>query len=77
MAEIDRGGARQDKLLQEDAALEFNDYSEEKKSYGVLVITSAYDKKLFNEKNVDPSLKEGQPKTWDALRNMYLLVHKD
>jgi hypothetical protein len=64
-------------LFWEDVALEYNGYNEEKKSYGVLVVSLAYDKKIFNKKSVDPSLKEGQPKTWDALPNMYLLVQKD
>jgi ribosomal protein L11 len=53
-AELDKGGAGQDKLFWEDVALEFNSYSEEKKSYRVLVLTSAYDKKLFSEKMWTP-----------------------
>jgi hypothetical protein len=77
MAELDRGGAGQDKTFWEDAALEFNDYSPEKASYGLLVVTSAYDKKVFSEKNVDPSVKLGADKSWEALRSIYLLVQKD
>jgi hypothetical protein len=77
MAELDRGGAGQDKSFWEDAALEFNDYSPEKASYGFLVVTSAYDKKVFSDKNVDPSVKGGADKSWEALWSIYLLVQKD
>ncbi len=77
MTELDRGGAGQDKVFWEDVALEFNNYSPEQASYGLLVVTSAYDKKLFNVKNVDPSIKGGADKSWEALRTIYLLVQKD
>jgi hypothetical protein len=53
MAELDKGGVGQDKFW-EDVALEFNSYSEEKNSHGVLVLTSAYDKKLFSKKMGTP-----------------------
>ncbi len=77
MAEIDKGGAGQDKVFWEAVALEFNYYSDEKNSYGVLVLTSAYDKKLFSDKNVDPSVKAGLDKSWESLRSIYLLIQKD
>jgi hypothetical protein len=46
-------------------------------SYGTLVVTSAYDKKLFNDKNVDTFIKGGADKSWGALHTIYLLVQKD
>ncbi len=62
MVELDRGRAGQDKRFWENVALEFNDYSPEKVSHGSLVVTSAYDKKLSNDKNVEPSIKGGAMK---------------
>jgi hypothetical protein len=60
IAELDRGGAGQDKAFWEDVALKFNDYSPQKGSYGALVVTSAYDKRLFSEKMWTPPSKEEQ-----------------
>jgi hypothetical protein len=57
-AELDKGGAGQNKVFWEDIVLGLNDYSEEKKSFGVLVLTSACDKKLFSEKNMTPLSKQ-------------------
>jgi hypothetical protein len=76
MAELDKGGAGQDKEFWEDVAFEFNDYGEEDK-YGSLLLTSAYDKKVFSDKNVDPSIKARSDKSWDSLRSIYLLIQKD
>jgi hypothetical protein len=76
MAELDKGGAGQDKEFWEDVAIEFNDYGEEDK-YGSLLLTSAYNKKVFSDKNVDPSIKARSDKSWDSLRSIYLLIQKD
>ena len=46
MAERDKGGAGQDKEFWDDVAVAFNCYEGEK-DYGALLLTSAYDKKLF------------------------------
>jgi len=46
MAELDKGGAGQDKEFWDDVAVAFNCYEGEK-DYGALLLTSAYDKKLF------------------------------
>jgi hypothetical protein len=75
MAELDKGGAGQDKEFWEFVAVQFNDY--ENNQYGSLLVTSAYDKKLFFEKNVNPSVNVGSNKTWESLRKIYLLIQKD
>jgi hypothetical protein len=75
MAELDKGGAGQDKEFWEFVAVQFNDY--ENNQYGSLLVTSAYDKKLFLEKNVNPSVNVGSNKTWESLRKNYLLIQKD
>ena len=75
MAELDKGGAGQDKEFWEDVAVAFNEYQEDN-NYRALLLTSAYDKKLFSDKNVDPSVNVGS-KSWDSLRNIYLLIQKD
>jgi hypothetical protein len=67
MAELDKGGAGQDKTFWEDVTLEFNDYDEEKVEYGELALTSAFDKKLFEVKKIDPSIKV-KDQSWEALR---------
>jgi hypothetical protein len=77
IAELDRGGAGQDKAFWEDVVLEFNDYSPQKGSYGALVVTSTSDKRPFSEKNVDPSIKGGADKSWESLKSIYLIVQKD
>jgi hypothetical protein len=50
MAELDKGGAGQDKIFWKDVALEFNYCSEDKGEYGELVLTSAADKKFLQRK---------------------------
>ncbi len=55
--------------------VQFNDY--EKNQYGSLLVTSAYDKKLFLEKNFNPSVNVGSNKTWESLRKIYRLIQKD
>jgi hypothetical protein len=50
MAELDKGGAGQDKTFWEDVTLEFNDYDEEKVEYGELALTTAFDKKTIRRK---------------------------
>ncbi len=52
MAELDSGGAGQDKEFWDDVAVAFNCY-EGDNDYGALLLTSAYDKKLFSDKNID------------------------
>jgi hypothetical protein len=76
MAERDKGGAGQDKEFWEDVAVDYNEYQEEN-NYGALLLMSAYDKKLFLDKNIDPSVKVGSNKSWDSLCNIYLLIQKD
>jgi hypothetical protein len=49
----------------------------EEDKYGSLLLTSAYDKKVFSDKNVDPSIKAGSDKSWDSLHSIYLLIQKD
>jgi hypothetical protein len=66
MAKIDKGGAGQDQTFWEDVLVEFNDYSNS--DYGGLVLTSSTDKKIFAEKNVDPSVKCGKNMSWEFLR---------
>jgi len=63
---IDKGGAGQDQTFWEDVLVEFNDYSNS--DYGGLVLTSSTDKKIFAEKNVDPSVKCGKNMSWEFLR---------
>jgi len=48
MAEIDKGGAGQDRTFWEDVLVEFNDYSNS--DYGGLVLTSSTDKKILRRK---------------------------
>jgi len=76
MAERDKGGAGQDKEFWEDVAVDYNEYQEEN-NYGALLLMSANDKKLFLDKNIDPSVKVGSNKSWDSLCNIYLLIQKD
>ncbi len=45
--------------------------------YGSLLVTIAYDKKLFSDNNVDPSVKVGGNKPWESLKNSYVLIQKD
>jgi hypothetical protein len=49
MAELDKGGAGQDKAFWEDIAIEFNDYS--KDEYLELSLSSLLDKKILSEKS--------------------------
>jgi hypothetical protein len=74
MAELDKSEAGQDKEFWEFVAVQFNYY--ENNQYGSLLVTSAYDKKLFSEKNVNPSVNGGsnKTKTWESLRKIYLLI---
>ena len=76
MAELNKGGAGQDKTFWEDVTLEFNDYDEEKVEYGELALTTAFDKKLFEEKKIDPSIKV-KDQSWEALREMFIAMQKD
>lgn len=57
-AELDSDRAGEVKVFWEDVVVEFNDYSAEKKSNGVLVATSAYDKKLFRKKMWNPQSRQ-------------------
>jgi hypothetical protein len=75
MAEIDKGGAGQDRTFWEDVLVEFNDYSNS--DYGGLVLTSSTDKKIFAEKNVNPSMMCGKNMSWENIRRMFLNVQKD
>jgi len=75
MAEIDKGGAGQDRTFWEDVLVEFNDYSNS--DYGGLVLTSSTDKKIFVEKNVNPSMMCGKNMSWENIRRMFLNVQKD
>jgi hypothetical protein len=50
MAELDKGGAGQDKAFWEDILIEFNDYS--KDEYSELSLSSLSDKKIFSEKKL-------------------------
>jgi len=45
--------------------VEFNGYSNS--DYGGLVLTSPTDKKIFAEKNVNPSMKCGKNMSWEFL----------
>ena len=76
MAELDKGGAGQDKEVWDDVAVAFNCY-EGDNDYGALLLTSAYEKKLYSDNNIDPSVKVGSNKSWDSLHNIYLLIQKD
>jgi hypothetical protein len=60
MAELDKGGAGQNKLFWEDVALEFDSCSEEKNSNGVSVLTSAYDKNFLVKEMWTPPWKDSQ-----------------
>jgi hypothetical protein len=73
MAELDKGGAGQDKVFWEHVAVEFNEYDNDQ--YGPLV-TTACNKKLFSDKNVNPSVKVSGNKSWESLQNSYLLTQK-
>jgi hypothetical protein len=75
MAELDKGGAGQDKAFWEDISIEFNDYS--KDEYSELSLSSLSDKKIFSEKKVDPSCKSGKTSSWESLRKMFLSIQKD
>lgn len=75
MAELDKGGAGQDKEFWEDILLEFKDFSNEE--YSKLSLQSQSDLKVFSEKNVDPGSKPQKEATWESLRKMFLNVQKD
>ncbi len=72
MAELDRGRASQEKLT-----VQFHDYSTEKESYGFLVTTSAYDKKLLSENDVDPTVKAGKRLGIHTGTFIYLTMQKN
>jgi hypothetical protein len=51
MAELDKGGAGQDKAFWEDVSVEFNDYF--KPDYSKLILSFLSDQKIFSEKQVN------------------------
>ena len=51
MPEIDEGDAEKDWLFWKDVAYDFNDYGSELETYGLLIVTSSADVKIFEEKN--------------------------
>ncbi len=62
MAESDKGGAGQDKILWDNVTLDFNDYDDEKVEYGKLVLTTTFDKKVLEEKGlIHPSKGRTSP----------------
>jgi hypothetical protein len=65
MVELDKGGAGQDKELWEHDAVEFNEYDNDQ--YGSLLVTTAYNMKLFLDKNVDPSVEVSGNKSLESL----------
>jgi hypothetical protein len=75
MAELDKGGAGQDNEFWEYVAVEFNYFGNDQ--YGSLLVTTAYDKKLFSDKNVNTSVKVGSNKYWESLRNIDLMIQKN
>jgi hypothetical protein len=68
MAELDLGGAEQNKAFWEDVSVKFNDYS--KPDNSKLILSSLSEQKSFSEKQVDPSAKS----TKNSLGNLYVLV---
>jgi hypothetical protein len=77
MPEIDEGDAGKDKLFWKDVAYDFNDYGSELETYGLLIVTSSADVKIFEEKKIDPSRKSTKVHLWDDLRKMYLAIQDD
>jgi len=51
MPEIDEGDAEKDWLFWKDVAYDLNDYGSELETYGLLIVTSSADVKIFEEKN--------------------------